>query len=185
LYYGAQPTHSSLYEDSVEVSYGQPPTVQGSSPPRSKSVAPSMKPLSLCDLEDDDRDDSSPMDKAMRSLVHLDDISKPIETSPQELKSRQLREAVQQHKKSKPQPPRREPFLRMDASIGEIQSHATQTTRPTKQVMRVHPAQALDPATAPRADTMMVRYGAPPPPQYYAPQPPPQYQQHQAMYAGY
>jgi hypothetical protein len=171
LHYGAQQTHSPLYEDAVEVSYGQPPVVQGS--PRT-SVVPSMQPLIIRDL-DEDRDDMSKMEKAMRSLVNFEDISKPIE-APQERKSREVRDAAKPNK-SKPQPPRQEPYLRMDAPIGEIQSHATKTT-PTKQVMRVHAA--FDPAAAQHAG-MMVMYG-PPPQQYYTQQP--QYK-HQAMYAGY
>jgi hypothetical protein len=167
VYQGAQQTYSPSY-DSVEVSYGQSPIVQGS--PRT-SVAPSMQPLIIRDLDlDEDRDD---MEKAVRNLVNFEDITKPIET-PQGRKSRTLREAAKPNK-SKPQPPRQELYLRMDAPIGEIQSHATKKTL-TKQVMRVH---IFDPAA--QHAGMMVLYGSSQP-QYYAQQP--QYQ-HQGLYAGY
>ena len=169
LQYGAQQAVSPL-RDSIEVSYAQSPVVQGS---RRTSVAPSMQPLIIRDL-DEENNRMSPMEKAMRSLVNFEDISKTIET-PQGQKTRNVREAAK-FNKSKPQPPRQEPYLRMDAPIGEIQSHATKKT-PTKQVMRVH---TFDPAT--QRPGIMVLYGSPQQPQYYSPQP--QYQ-HQAMYAGY
>jgi hypothetical protein len=166
-YYGAQQSYTPSY-DSVEVSYGQSPVVQPS--PRT-SVAPSMmQPLEIRDL-DEDRDDMSPMEKAMRSLVNFEDISKPIE-APQDRKSREVRETAKPNK-SKPQPPRQELYLRMDAPIGEIQAHASTKTTPTKQVMRVH---AFDPAA--QHAGMMVPYGSPQPQNYAQQQ---QYHQ-QAVY---
>jgi hypothetical protein len=55
-----------------------------------------MQPLDMRDL-DEDRDDMSPMEKAMRSLVNFDDISKPIE-APQDRKSREVRETAKPNK---------------------------------------------------------------------------------------
>jgi hypothetical protein len=159
-YYGAAQTYPQP-SVSVEVSYGQSPVVQDS--PRA-SVALSMQPLIIRDL-DEDRDDMSPMEKAMRSLVNFDDISKPIVT-PEDRKSRELRQAAKPNK-SKPQPPRQEPYLRMDAPLGEIQAHATQKTPTNNEVMRVH---AFDPAA--QHAGMMVLYGAPQSPQYYPQQQP-------------
>jgi hypothetical protein len=57
-----------------------------------------MQPLDMRDL-DEDHDDMSPMEKAMRSLVNFEDISKPIEAL-QDRKSRGVRETHNQAKQS-------------------------------------------------------------------------------------
>ena len=148
--------------------YTAPPEV-----PTTPTAAPQPKlsmnsPTSVfADLDDEPRDD---VERALKSLVNLDDITeKPI--SPEELKLTMIKKEKEEKNphKSKPLPPTAPAWhLGSQPSLGEIQAHTTKTA-PSKEVMRTH---AFDPNAA--HSGMMVVYGAPQPPpqQQYIPQAP-------------
>jgi hypothetical protein len=159
--YAAAPTQTyailqqSYYAESVEVTYAQ-----GHVEVASNHITPSMMtPLSL---EVDARDDSmTEIEKALKSLVNLEDISREIET-PQQLKFKEQRQASGPAK-GKPKPPTTpEWFLGQNASLAEIKAHQAPTAKaPFKEIMKIH---AFDPAAVHAG--MMVVYGAPSPHHY-------------------
>jgi len=118
-------------------------------------VTPTMEPLSIGELEEREAPPaSSPLDKAVRSLVNLDDISETIETPQQRIY--QQNKIAKQPPHSKPLPPKQADWtLGLQPRLGDIQQHAGPKHPPTKEIMRTH---AFDPAAAQAG--MMVVYGS-------------------------
>ena len=147
--------------ESVEVAYGEQPVSDvAPAAPTLPLVTPSMAPLSLRDL-DGPTEEMSPMDKAVKSLVNLEDISTLVDT-PEQIKAAEKREASRPPK-SVPKPPTApEWHLGQNASLSDIKTNAPTRQQPKKEIMRTH---AFDPAAAQAG--MMVVYGSSPPPQPY------------------
>ena len=125
------------------------------SPPHHPVVTLTMQPLSLEEMEEQARPSQSEMEKAMHSLVNLDDISEKIVTPEQ--KKAQVKKQQNQPLRSKAAPPKAPVWHQgPQAKIGDIQKHNPQKAAPTKEVMRTH---AFDAAAAHAG--MMVVYGAP------------------------
>lgn len=123
--------------------------------PFAHPVTPTMAPLSIVELEEREAPPaSSPLDKAVRSLVNLDDISETIETPQQRIY--QQNKIAKQRPHSKPLPPKQADWtLGLQPRLGDIQQHAPPNQAPTKEIMRTH---AFDPAAAQAG--MMVVYGS-------------------------
>lgn len=113
-----------------------------------------MEKLSIAELEEREQPESlSPLEKAIRSLVNLDNIEEVKET-PLQAKSRTMKE-VGKSNKSKPMAPTKVDWnLSTNASLGEIKAKAP-PREPQREVMRTH---AFDPAAVQAG--MMVVYGS-------------------------
>lgn len=128
--------------------------------PQLVPIIPSMiKPLNLVEEEDRAQPHFTELERAMKNLVNLEDITEPLET-PEQIKARQ-RHVEQQPLKSKPLPPKEpEWHLGLKPLLADIQKHKKPVAAPTKEVMRTH---AFDPAVAQAG--MLVVYGQPMSPQ--------------------
>jgi hypothetical protein len=112
-----------------------------------------MQPLSLEELEASRQPGLSEMERAMNSLVNLDDITEAI-PAPEQIKLVQQK-SQNLPNRSKPLPPATPSWnVGGNAKLGEIKEHA-QPKAPSKEVMRTH---AFDPAAAQAG--MMVPYGS-------------------------
>lgn len=143
----------------------EPAHVSGSTSPTSvicpeqPQVQLTMKPLTFDEIETQtaSASASSPMEKAVKSLVNLDDIGQSRQ-SPEQIKYQNNR-VVNQHPVSKPLPPTKADWsLGMKPTIGEIKSKAPPKAPPSKEIMRTH---AFDPAAVHAG--MMVVHGQQPP----------------------
>jgi len=122
--------------------------------PFAHPVTPSMEPLSIGDIEAREAPPVSTMEKAVRSLVNLDDICETLET-PEQRKFQQQKTA-KQPVQSKPLPPSQADWkLGLQPRLGDIKQNAAPKAAPAKEIMRTH---AFDPAAGQAG--MMVVYGA-------------------------
>jgi len=117
-------------------------------------VALTMEPLSIEEMEARRQPPMSEMERAMKSLVNLEDISETLKTPEQ----RKVEESKKKNRpnRSEPLPPTApEWHLGLNPKLGEIKEYAPAKSAPKKEIMRTH---AFDPAAA--AAGMMVVYGA-------------------------
>lgn len=130
------PQASQTYHQSFEACHGE---TWGS--PATQALTPTtltMAPLSFQDVSAAKEDDMTPIEKAMSSLVNLENISEKVEAN----------------QRSKPRPPATPQWnLGQNASLSDIKS-----TAPLKQPTNVMRTHASDPAAAQAG--MMVTYGA-------------------------
>ncbi|GKY90984.1 hypothetical protein MPSEU_000071200 [Mayamaea pseudoterrestris] len=139
--------------------YAQPPSTMVISPDHSPlfpSQQPqtmlTMAPLSLSDLEKEMNCDQSPkteLERALESLVNVDDITETMQTPEQAKKTRLKHQGAMV--RSKPCPARTG-YLGSCATLADIQTRVGPKPRPTKEVMRTH---AFHPAAA-HAGTMVM-----------------------------
>ena len=156
---GATISDVSEYDDS--------PT---STPYKPEVLKPTMEPLTIVEMEEKEMESFNEVDRAMKSLVNLNDLTHILET-PEEVKmSRKLEEQKRNDStKSNPLPPTApEWHLGKQASLGDIQKHkkAPSSDAPKKEIMKTH---AFDPSAAQAG--MMVVYGATAPQLQQPPQP--------------
>ena len=107
---------------------------------------PTMEPLSIGELDECVQAPEllSPLDKAVRSLVHLDDISESVET-PEQRKFQQQK-LTKQPVQSQPLPPTNADWkLGSHARLGDIKRNAPVKAEPKQGIMRT---QIFDPSTA-------------------------------------
>lgn len=170
-YYNEAPPQQNFYEQSQQRSYyyeqqlqqlAAPAAVESTShtapvTPFAHPVTPTMEPLSIGEMEEREAPPAlSHLEKAVRSLVHLDDITETVET-PEQRKSRQHKMA-HQPVQSKPLPPTQADWnLGLQPRLGDIKQNAPPKVQSGKEIMRTH---AFDPAAAQAG--MMVVYGATP-----------------------
>ena len=127
---------------------------QTQSKPQKPVLKPTMAPISIVEMEERDEAPVSEMDKAVKFLVNLDDISEVLET-PEQAKTARTK-AMNQPPKSKPLPPTTPQWnLGLRPSLNDIQKCAQSKPAPKKEIMRTH---VFDPAAAQAG--MMVVYGA-------------------------
>jgi hypothetical protein len=120
-------------------------------------LKPTMEPISIVEMEERDQPPVSAMEKAVMSLVNLDDITVLTET-PEQARAARTKKAKQES--SKPVPPSKpEWHLGFNPKLGDIKESAQPKATPKKEIMRTH---AFDPAAAQAG--MMVLYGATLPP---------------------
>ena len=146
--------------EKVEFSYCEHPVTESPTARSLTHVIPSMAPLSLRDLDNEPQENLSPLEKMVKSLVNLDDISTLVD-SPEHVKAAEKRESKKPPKSTPKPPTAAEWHLGQNASLADIKTHAP-ARQPTKEVMRTH---AFDPAAAQAG--MMVVYGSPTPPQQF------------------
>eukprot|EP00540_Astrosyne_radiata_P000753 CAMPEP_0116861036 /NCGR_PEP_ID=MMETSP0418-20121206/22792_1 /TAXON_ID=1158023 /ORGANISM="Astrosyne radiata, Strain 13vi08-1A" /LENGTH=534 /DNA_ID=CAMNT_0004495599 /DNA_START=14 /DNA_END=1618 /DNA_ORIENTATION=+ len=135
-----------------------PPSPEQALPPPPSYPPPTMNsPLSVMDAPTEEP--ANEVDRAMKNLVNLDDITEqPV--APETLKLTMKKEEVANINKSHALPPTTG-YLGSQATLSQIQAHGSATrASPSKEVMRTH---AFDPAAA--QNGTMVVYGAPPPQQ--------------------
>ena len=119
---------------------------------------PVVTPTMMKPLEVDELRDSPPpvneMDKAVQSLVNLNDINETFAT-PEQIKARKQKESnSKQQSKSRPAPPKASTnHIGQNVSLADIQQNKTPAA-PAKEIMRNH---AFDPAAAQAG--MLVVYG--------------------------
>lgn len=123
--------------------------------PQQKAVLkPTMEPVSIVEMEERDQPPLSAMERAVRALVNLEDITETLET-PEQAKTERNKEQ-NQPVKSKPLPPSTPAWnLGLRPALGDIQECAQPKAAPKKEIMRTH---AFDPAATQAG--MMVVYGA-------------------------
>jgi hypothetical protein len=142
------PQASQTYHQSFEACHGE-----ASGSPATQTLASTtltMAHLSFQDVASTKDDGMTPIEKALSSLVNLENISETVETAEQ-IKAKQKREA---NHRSKPRPPATPQWnLGQNASLSDIKSSAPQK-QPTN-IMRTH---AFHPVAAQTG--MMVPYGA-------------------------
>jgi hypothetical protein len=151
-----QPAYHQTYNQAlVAVSRDNSESIVAFDRPSSPQViTPTMAPMSIEDLESRDRPPMSEMEKALKSLVNLEDISETVVT-PEQRKAVQKKMQNKSHK-SKPLPPTApEWHLGNKAALGDIKKHSPPKAPLVKDIMRIH---AFDPAAA--AAGMLVVYGA-------------------------
>lgn len=154
-YYGthAQPVspESSIHESSMNSDSSMEYTPERD---QASHVMPTMQPLSMEEIEAREQPPLSPMEKAVKSLVNLDDITEKFET-PEQKKTIEKKKQNQPCR-SKPLPPTpAEWHLGTKPKLGDIKQHAPPKKAPAKEIMRTH---AFDPAAVHAG--MMVVYGA-------------------------
>jgi hypothetical protein len=148
------------------------------------TLRPTMEPVSIAELEAREHVDQycmSDLERAMKSMVNLDDITETVET-PEQAKQRRLKAANQPTGRSKPKPAATPAWnLGLSPALQDIKDHTTpkSSSQPTRrEIMRNSNVHAFDPATAQAG--MMVMYGAsssagavatppPPPPPPHSP----------------
>jgi len=158
-YYNEEPPEQNYYQQPPQQQYAPAAVDSNSHPapvtPFPHPVTPTMEPLSIGEMEEREApQELSPLEKAVRSLVHLDDITETVET-PEQRKFRQQK-MEQQPVHSKPLPPTEANWkLGLQPRLGDIKQTAPPKATPTKEIMRTH---AFDPAAVQAG--MMVVYGA-------------------------
>jgi hypothetical protein len=143
--------HQTYYQAPVAVS---PDNSESSKTPSSpKVVTPTMAPMSLEQLESRDGPPMTAMEKALKALVNLEDISETVVT-PEQRKAGEKKMQIKP-KKSKPLPPTApEWHLGSKAALGDIKKF-TPPKAPAKDIMIIH---AFDPAAVQAG--ILVAYGA-------------------------
>ncbi|KAL7557196.1 hypothetical protein ACA910_001202 [Epithemia clementina (nom. ined.)] len=136
-----------------------------------KAIRPTMAPLTIVEMEEREMENMDDVDRAMKTLVNLGDLTRPAETPEQAKAMRRKEESKRNNKtKSSPVPPAAAPWQAgNNVALGELQKHKS-VKAPAKEVMRTH---AFDPNAAQAG--MMVVYGAAPQQPMQPQQPPPQY----------
>lgn len=109
-----------------------------------------MEPLTVEELEAREQPELSEMERAVQSLVNLEDITQ-VNKTPEQIKSER---AKPKEPKSMPMPPTKPDWhLGLSPAIGDVQKY--KPAKPYKEIMRTH---VFDPAAAQAG--MMVVYGA-------------------------
>lgn len=117
-------------------------------------LKPTMEPISIVEMEERNEAPLSAMEKAVKALVNLEDITETLET-PEHAKALR-RKDQNQPPRSKPLPPATpEWHLGLRPALTDIQHHSQPKAAPKKEIMRTH---AFDPAAAQAG--MMVLYGS-------------------------
>ena len=129
------------------------------------TLKPTMAPISIAEMEEKEPVDTDDIQRAFKSLVNLDDLTRELETPEQAKTARLLKEKKERATdKSRPLPPTKPDWsIGSNASLSNIKEKAPAKDVPKKEIMKTH---AFDPNAAQAG--MMVVYGAtqgPPPPQ--------------------
>jgi hypothetical protein len=142
--------NQTYYRAPVAVS---PDTSESSKKPSSPQVVtPTMAPMSLEELESRDGPPMTAMEKALKALVNLEDISETVVT-PEQRKAVEKKMQIKP-KKSKPLPPTAPDWhLGTKAALGDIKKFSPPKA-PAKDIMVIH---AFDPAAVQAG--MLVAYG--------------------------
>ena len=126
-------------------------------PEKPEILKPTMAPLTIVEMEEREMENMNEVDRAMKTLVNLGDITRCNET-PEQAKTSRRREEDRRNDttKSSPLPPTAAAWqVGANPALGDIQKHKPTKEAPKKEVMRTH---AFDPNAAQAG--MMVVYGA-------------------------
>jgi hypothetical protein len=154
----AVPDHQQCLPQPVVEQYYQTPTYAVEPPSKAPTVALTMAPLTVEDIEDRRVPEMTGMAKAVHCLVNLNDINEK-QASPEDRKFEQKKQQSRHEGQSKPLPPRQPDWsLGLQPNLQAMKGHAPAKSVPKKEIMRPH---VFDPNAVHAG--MMVAYGSQPP----------------------
>lgn len=127
-------------------------------PEKAKVLKPTMAPLTIVEMEEREMQHMDEVEKAMKTLVNLGDLTR-VNDTPEQVKANRRKEEQRRSNtvKSTPAPPAAASWqVGANAALGDLQKHKP-TKETKKEVMKTH---SFDPQAAQAG--MMVIYGASP-----------------------